>query len=102
MFWMDYNRDQLYRSWLNGSEPTILVSTGIQCSGKVNILASYSYSPSYFHSEGLAWDWVNEKFYWTDHCQDEIEVYDPSTQNRRMLIRTGTNPFSIIVDPGTG
>ena len=53
-------------------------------------------------TEGLAWDWVNEKLYWTDHCLDEIKVYDPVTQHQGVLIRTGTNPFAIIVDPGTG
>ena len=80
---MDISRDQLYRSFLNGSQPTLLVSLGIQC------------------SEGLARDWINEKLYWTDACQDRIEVYDPETQYRRVLITTGSNPFAIIVDPGT-
>ena len=51
--------------------------------------------------EGLAWDWVNEKMYWTDPCEDEIEVYDPNTLHRRKLITTSTNPFAIVVDPGT-
>lgn len=45
---------------------------------------------------------MNEKLYWTDYCQDKIEVFDPVTQYRRVLITTGTNPFAIIVDPGTG
>lgn len=53
-------------------------------------------------AEGLAWDWVNEKLYWTDYCQDEIEVYDQSSNHRRVLIRTGTAPYAIVVDPGTG
>ena len=53
-------------------------------------------------TEGLAWDWVNEKLYWTDACEDEIEVYDPVTQHRRQLISTGSNPVAIIVDPVTG
>lgn len=52
--------------------------------------------------EGLAWDWINEKLYWTDYCQDEIEVYDPVTSRRRVLIITGTSPYAIVVDPGTG
>lgn len=40
--------------------------------------------------------------YWTDPCEDEIEVYDPTTLRRKKLITTGTNPFAIVVDPGTG
>jgi len=50
-------------------------------------------------TEGLAWDWVNEKIYWTDNCQDEIEVFDPTTLYRRRLTSTGTNPYAVIVDP---
>ena len=53
-------------------------------------------------AEGLAWDWVNEKLYWSDACQDEIEVYDPVTRYRRRLTSTGTNPIAVIVDPSTG
>jgi DNA-binding beta-propeller fold protein YncE len=55
-----------------------------------------------FFAEGLAWDWINEKLYWTDYCQDEIEVYDPVSNYRRVLLSTGTSPYSIVVDPGTG
>lgn len=55
-----------------------------------------------FCAEGLAWDWINEKLYWTDYCQDEIEVYDPVSNYRSVLLQTGTSPYSIVVDPGTG
>ena len=51
------------------------------------------------YAEGLSWDWVGEKLYWTDHCQDEIEVYDPITTHRRVLIMTGSYPYAIKVDP---
>lgn len=44
---------------------------------------------------------MNEKVYWTDSCDDEIEVYDPATQQRRVLTSTGSNPIGIVVDPGT-
>ena len=33
LFWMDINSDRLFRSWLNGSQVTTLISSGIQCSG---------------------------------------------------------------------
>ena len=57
---------------------------------------------SNFIVEGLAWDWINNKLYWTDYCDDEIEVYDPESQQRRVLLATGSSPYSIVVDPGTG
>lgn len=53
--------------------------------------------------EGLAWDWVNKKLYWVDPCADDIEVYDPETGHRKILINTGTgsDPRDIVVDPTT-
>lgn len=52
---------------------------------------------------GLAWDWVNQKLYWTDYCDNDIEVYDPVTRGRRVLFRTGlSNPYGIVVDPTNG
>ena len=52
---------------------------------------------------GLAWDWVNQKLYWTDLCDDDIEVYDPTTQVRRVLFDVDiTEPWAIVVDPTTG
>lgn len=57
-----------------------------------------------FNAEGLAWDWVNEKLYWTDGCDDDIEVYDPSTGDRRVLFQMSSSSYTlaIVVDPGTG
>ena len=52
--------------------------------------------------DGISWDWVNEKLYWTDRCNDEIEVYDLNTRYRRIVTPTGSYPFAIVVDPGTG
>lgn len=53
--------------------------------------------------EGLAWDWVNEKLYWTDVCDDDIEVFDPATGYRKVLIETGSgsDPRGIALDPTT-
>jgi len=54
-------------------------------------------------TEGLAWDWINQKIYWTDNCDDDIEVYDPITTYRRVLFDTGLiTPYAIVVDPTTG
>lgn len=55
-------------------------------------------------TDDIAWDWVNQKLYWTDDYFDHIEVYDPQTNNRTILIDTGTNsnPRGLVVDPTTG
>lgn len=46
---------------------------------------------------------MNQKLYWTDFCEYVIEVYDPFTQARRILIDTGLiEPRAIVVDPTTG
>ena len=54
-------------------------------------------------TDGLAWDWVNEKLYWTDSGSEEVEVYDPASDLRMTLISTGedTIPRGIVVDPTT-
>ena len=54
-------------------------------------------------ADGLAWDWVNRKLYWTDAEDNDIEVMDPVTTQRKVLISTGnaTNPRAIVVDPQT-
>ena len=56
--------------------------------------------------DDIAWDWINEKMYWTDSCARDIEVYDPATAYRRVLFNSSTagsvNPRGIVVDPTTG
>lgn len=56
-----------------------------------------------FKTEGLAWDWVNEKLYWSDRCDKDIEVFDPKTGYRKVLLQTGSgsDPRNIVVDPST-
>ena len=53
------------------------------------------------HAGGLAWDWVNRKLYWTDATDNDIEVLDPLTTQRKVLLSTGngTDPWAIVVDP---
>ena len=52
-------------------------------------------------TDGLAWDWVNRKLYWTDAADNDIEVIDPVTNHRKLLISTGntTDPRAIVLDP---
>ncbi len=48
--------------------------------------------------DGLAWDWVSEKIYWTDNCQDDIEVYDTVAGYRTVLFNTGLiEPHAIVL-----
>lgn len=53
--------------------------------------------------DGIAWDWVNKKLYWTDASERDIEVYEPSTGRRKLLVHTGVGsiPRAIVVDPAT-
>ena len=44
------------------------------------------------------------KLYWTDAGDYDLEVYDPSTNYREVLVQNGntSRPRAIIVDPCTG
>ena len=46
---------------------------------------------------------MNLKLYWSDACNNDIEVYDPESGHRKMLIDTGSggDPRDIVVDPTT-
>ena len=46
---------------------------------------------------------MNKKLYFTDAAEKEIEVYDPSTGSRKVLVHTGVGsiPRAIVVDPAT-
>ena len=56
-------------------------------------------------TDGIAWDWVTQKLYWTDADENDIEIYDPSNGNRKVLFETGSleesNPRTIVLDPTT-
>ncbi len=52
---------------------------------------------------GLAWDWISQKLYWTDESNEQIDVLDTVGGHRRVLLKTGlyTQPRDIVVDPTT-
>ena len=52
-------------------------------------------------ADDLAWDWVNEKLYFTDLHAKDLEVYDPRSGYRRVLFSGLGESYGIIVDPGT-
>ena len=54
-------------------------------------------------SDGIAWDWLNKKLYWSDTDNRGIEVLDPNSGHRMQLIETGltTAPRDVVVDPNT-
>ena len=59
---------------------------------------------SYSITEGLAWDWVTKKVYWTDSGRRRINVYDPERNIRKVVVNTGSSsaPKDITLDPMTG
>lgn len=42
-------------------------------------------------SDGIAWDWLNKKLYWSDTKNQQIEVMDPNSRDRMQLVGTGLN-----------
>ena len=54
-------------------------------------------------ADGIAWDWVNKKLYWTDDGDKDLEVYDPFTRCRKVLFQfePTSHPRAIVLDPDT-
>ena len=112
MYWTDDRYNRIWMANLNGSDATTVITSDLSCPGWTSYIESYL-----LHSAvvipcailfktigGIAWDWVNEKLYWTDFCKKVIEVYDPNSGYRRVLLNTGSNSYNkdIAVDPTTG
>lgn len=64
-------------------------------------MRDFLYHAIFYYIDGLAWDWVNRKLYWTDADDKDIEVYDVLSQHRKRLIQTGPTsiPRAIVLDP---
>ena len=61
------------------------------------------------YSDGIAYDWIHHKLYWTNANTDVIEVVDRNGKNRRVIVDnkmvngtvngTVEEPRAIAVDP---
>lgn len=56
------------------------------------------------YSDGIAYDWIHHKIYWTNARQDIIEVADRNGRHRRVIVNATTNatveePRAIAIDP---
>lgn len=85
LFWSDVREHRIYRKHINDVDFTVLVETGIRT------------------PDGIAWDWVNKKLYWTDDGDKDLEVYDPFTGCRKVLFQfeSTSHPRAIVLDPDT-
>lgn len=87
VFWTDVAQRKIFSARPDGTEAQVLISTGLTV------------------PDGVAWDWVNYKLYWTDAEEKEIEVLDPVRAGsfRKVLIETGPTsiPRAIVLDPQT-
>lgn len=54
--------------------------------------------------DGIAFDWMTNKLYFTDEVLDIIGAVDFVSLNATILIRTGadTRPRAIVLDPNAG
>ena len=51
--------------------------------------------------DDIAWDWINQKLYWTDRVSETIKVHDPVRNVQKILINTGAGSRPRFVDPST-
>ena len=110
MYWTDVGNKSIYRAFINGTGVTELVTTGLGVPSELTLSFQRMFSLLQYISDqlctyagGLAWDWVNQKLYWTDGFNHAIEVFDPHTEQRTVLISTErcSIPRGLEVDPVT-
>lgn len=82
LLWSDVSDHTISRSRVDGSELSVLVDSGITT------------------PDGIAWDWLYKRLYWTDADEYDLEMYDPSTAERKVLIQNGdqSKPRAIVLD----
>jgi len=56
------------------------------------------------YSDGIAYDWIHHKIYWTNANRDVIQVANRNGKNQRVIVNASTNgtiedPRAIAVDP---
>ena len=64
MLWTDDTYNRIWKAKLDGTRATVIISTRLSCPGLVKTMFNQFYSLI----DGIAWDWINEKLYWTDTC----------------------------------
>ena len=76
IFWTDDSYNRIWMASLDGSNATILISSALSCPGKVfDLLVNVFIACMHdllVSKGGIAWDWINEKLYWTDFCTGVI------------------------------
>lgn len=85
IFFSDTTLKKIFRSTINGTDLTEIVSTGIDV------------------VEDIAVDWVGRNLYWTDYGMETIEVVTLDGNYRTVLFSENiTNPRAIELDPRDG
>lgn len=111
MYWTDtkVNQTTIYKAFINGTGVKELVTTGLGTPGELTFLPVLS-SVAYYlieimciSAEGVAWDWVNQRLYWTDTSKQVIEVLDTRADQRTTILFTGnvSIPRGLEIDPAT-
>lgn len=95
---LDFDYRERVMFWTEGISPMSIMKGSIDGSTEETLLTGLG------TAEGLAWDWVGRKIYWTDTENRTIEVLDPATGFHKTLINTGegSKPRAIVVDPLQG
>ena len=106
LFWTDVSQHKIFAARPDGTSVLELVNTDLTVPGILMLLVCNIVCcilRIVYISDGLAWDWVNYKLYWTDAQDQDIEVLDPRVGHghRKVLISTGSasQPRAIVVDP---
>ncbi|XP_061604661.1 low density lipoprotein receptor a [Phyllopteryx taeniolatus] len=86
IYWSDISQKKIYRAQMdsvqNSTHHTVMISNDIDA------------------PEGIAFDWIHNKLYWTDSIRNTISVVTADGDRRKTLFSQGlSKPRSIVVDP---
>ncbi|XP_074041420.1 LDL receptor related protein 4 isoform X2 [Leptinotarsa decemlineata] len=83
IFWSDVSIDVIRRAYINGSDITDIINSGLEAPG------------------GVAIDWIHNLIFWTDSGTRRIEVATLDGQQRAILVASEVDkPRAIAVHPG--
>lgn len=86
VFWYENKKNAIFKAHIGNQSSSEKIASNVE------------------YSDGIAYDWIHHKIYWTNARKDMIQVVDRSGKNQKVIVNASTNgtieePRAIAVDP---